>query len=245
MLDHAIPLNERHLMRLSLEYTRYYHDDGTHLGLNMQTPGARPTEMRPDLGSTIRSESRIGGLHHRYSGQRQRSRRARTLFGPSALLAQSPSRSCIAGRDSVRARYQVPSGSKQVTNSFHQPTAAPRRSRHGLLMNDRCHRFTNMYVLRSASAWATDSREAVSLVMRSWMLTTCGFEHPRRLISVARSFFNFTAIAADNCDNLIAGRDLIHSSEQRALVRSTGVRHGAGPHRREVGGRRSGEVPIS
>jgi putative transposase len=67
MLDHAIPLNERHLMRLSLEYVRYYHDDRTHLGLNKQTPGARSAEMRPDLVSTIRAEPRIGGLHHRYT----------------------------------------------------------------------------------------------------------------------------------------------------------------------------------
>ena len=67
MLDHVIPLNERHLMRLSLEYVRYYHDDRTHLGLNKQTPGARSAEMRPDLVSTIRAEPRIGGLHHRYT----------------------------------------------------------------------------------------------------------------------------------------------------------------------------------
>ena len=66
MLDHAIPLNERHLMRLSLEYVRDYHDDRTHLGLDKQTPGARSAEKRPDLISTIRAEPRIGGLHHRY-----------------------------------------------------------------------------------------------------------------------------------------------------------------------------------
>ena len=65
MLDHVIPLNERHLMRVSLEYVRYYHDDRTHLGLNKATPGARSTEMRPDLDSTIQAEPRIGGLHHR------------------------------------------------------------------------------------------------------------------------------------------------------------------------------------
>jgi putative transposase len=67
MLDHVIPLNERHLMRLSLEYVRYYQDDRTHLGLNKEMPGARLTEMRPDLHSTIRAEPRIGGLHHRYT----------------------------------------------------------------------------------------------------------------------------------------------------------------------------------
>jgi len=67
MLDHVIPLNERHLMRVSLEYILYYHDDRTHLGLNKETPGARSIEMRPDLHSTIRAEPRIGGLHHRYT----------------------------------------------------------------------------------------------------------------------------------------------------------------------------------
>ena len=56
MLDHVIPLNERHLMRLSLEYVRYYQDDRTHLGLNKETPSARLTEMRPDLHSTIGAE---------------------------------------------------------------------------------------------------------------------------------------------------------------------------------------------
>ncbi len=61
---HVIPLNERHLTRLSLEYVRYYQDDRTHLGLNKETPSARLTEMRPDLPSTIRAEPRIGGLHH-------------------------------------------------------------------------------------------------------------------------------------------------------------------------------------
>ena len=62
-----IPLNERHLMRLGLEYVRYYHDDRTHLGLNKGTPGARPAESLPDVVRTPRAEERIGGLHHRYT----------------------------------------------------------------------------------------------------------------------------------------------------------------------------------
>ena len=49
MLDHVIPLDERHLIRLSLAYVCYYHDDRTHVGLNKETPGARPTESRPDV----------------------------------------------------------------------------------------------------------------------------------------------------------------------------------------------------
>lgn len=41
MLDHVIPFNERHLMRLLSDYVRYYHDDRTHLGLDKQTPSGR------------------------------------------------------------------------------------------------------------------------------------------------------------------------------------------------------------
>lgn len=67
MLDHVIPLEERHLIRLSLEYVRYYHDDRTHIGLNKETPGARPTESRPNVAGALRAEERIGGLHHRYT----------------------------------------------------------------------------------------------------------------------------------------------------------------------------------
>ena len=67
MLDHVIPLNERHLIRLSLEYVRYYHDDRTHIGLNKETPGARPSESRPDVVGAPRAAERIGGLHHRYT----------------------------------------------------------------------------------------------------------------------------------------------------------------------------------
>ncbi len=67
MLDHVIPLEERHLIRLSLEYVRYYHDDRTHIGLNKETPGARPTESRPNAVRALRAEKRIGGLHHRYT----------------------------------------------------------------------------------------------------------------------------------------------------------------------------------
>jgi len=67
MLDHVIPLNERHLRRLGLEYLAYYHDDRTHIGLNKATPTRRPIELRPTDTNRIQSRSRIGGLHHRYS----------------------------------------------------------------------------------------------------------------------------------------------------------------------------------
>ena len=67
MLDHVIPLNARHLMRLSVEYVVYYHDDRTHIGLNKEAPGARSAESRPGSLSVVQADPRIGGLHHRYS----------------------------------------------------------------------------------------------------------------------------------------------------------------------------------
>jgi putative transposase len=63
LLDHVIPVNERHLKRLPLEYVRYYHEDRTHLGLNKDTPANRI----PSKGSgPVLSSPRLGGLHHRY-----------------------------------------------------------------------------------------------------------------------------------------------------------------------------------
>ena len=66
MLDHVIPLNERHLMRLSHEYISYYHEDRTHIGLDKATPSVRPVEPRPVEAAKVIASQRIGGLHHRY-----------------------------------------------------------------------------------------------------------------------------------------------------------------------------------
>jgi len=63
LLDHAIALNERHLKRFLREYISYHHEDRTHLGLGKETPGGR-THSRPS--GRIWSQSRLGGLHHRY-----------------------------------------------------------------------------------------------------------------------------------------------------------------------------------
>jgi putative transposase len=41
LLDHVVPLNERHLRRLLSEYVRYYHEDRTHLSLKKDTPASR------------------------------------------------------------------------------------------------------------------------------------------------------------------------------------------------------------
>ena len=63
LLDHVIPLDERHLKRLLREYISYHHEDRTHLGLRKETPGGRS----PSLASgRVGSRPRLGGLHHRY-----------------------------------------------------------------------------------------------------------------------------------------------------------------------------------
>ncbi len=65
MLDHVVPLSERHLKRLLSEYVRYYHDDRTHLGLAKDTPCGR-ARAQSNPGSRVVSFPRLGGLHHRY-----------------------------------------------------------------------------------------------------------------------------------------------------------------------------------
>jgi putative transposase len=67
MLDHVIPLNERHLLRLGREYIAYYHHDRTHIGLQKETPLARPMESRLTPRSQVLALRRLGGLHHRYT----------------------------------------------------------------------------------------------------------------------------------------------------------------------------------
>jgi hypothetical protein len=65
LLDHVIPINERHLKRLLSEYVRYCHDDRNHLGLEKDTPNPRVRVEQKD-GSQILSFPRLSGLHHRY-----------------------------------------------------------------------------------------------------------------------------------------------------------------------------------
>lgn len=65
LLDHVIPLNEKHLKRLLSEYIRYYHVDRTHLGLEKDAPNGRPS-AKPTRDSKVVSFPRLGGLHHRY-----------------------------------------------------------------------------------------------------------------------------------------------------------------------------------
>ena len=63
--DHVIAINEAHVRRLGRELVAYYHEDRTHLGLEKDTPAGRPVELKPE-GGRLESQSRIGGLHHRY-----------------------------------------------------------------------------------------------------------------------------------------------------------------------------------
>ena len=63
LLDHIIAVSERHLKRLLSDYVRYYHEDRTHLGLGMGTPGGR---IHSTTCGQIVAHERLGDLHHRY-----------------------------------------------------------------------------------------------------------------------------------------------------------------------------------
>src|SRR5215467_15150195 len=63
MLDHVIPLHERHVLRLGREYITYYHEDRTHIGLHKETPAVRRVESHPIPASPESLWS--GRLRHR------------------------------------------------------------------------------------------------------------------------------------------------------------------------------------
>ena len=63
-LNHISILNEKHACRTIREFLKYYPDDRTHLGLDMDTLGGRQVEP-PELGA-VKSRPIMGGLHHRY-----------------------------------------------------------------------------------------------------------------------------------------------------------------------------------
>ena len=67
MLDHIIPLDERHLRRLLREYASYHNADRIHDALNKDAPNGRPVEQRPSPAASIVAQPRLGGFHHRYS----------------------------------------------------------------------------------------------------------------------------------------------------------------------------------
>ena len=62
ILDHVIPLNERHLRRLLRDYVSYIHDS-----LEKDTPNQRAAEQKPVENAAVISMPRLGGLHHRYA----------------------------------------------------------------------------------------------------------------------------------------------------------------------------------
>jgi transposase InsO family protein len=66
ILDHVIPLDERHLRRLVRDYVNYHHDDRLHDSLDKDVPNRRPVENKPSPFETVTSSARLGGLHHRY-----------------------------------------------------------------------------------------------------------------------------------------------------------------------------------
>ncbi len=66
LLDHVVVFHERHLVRLVRAYISYHHDDRTHLGLDKDTPTARPVTPRPSPTAQVVALQRVGGLHHRY-----------------------------------------------------------------------------------------------------------------------------------------------------------------------------------
>ena len=65
LLDHIVPLNERHLKRLLSEYVDYFHHDRTHLALKKDTPYSRSVAAQMP-NTRIVALPRLGGLHHRY-----------------------------------------------------------------------------------------------------------------------------------------------------------------------------------
>jgi putative transposase len=68
LLDHVIPCDERHLLRLLTAYVRqYYHPARTHQGIERQTP-VQPDHPVLPASRTVpwRAEPILGGLYHTY-----------------------------------------------------------------------------------------------------------------------------------------------------------------------------------
>jgi hypothetical protein len=87
LLDHVIPLNEEYLRRLVRDYVSYFHEDRIHDGLGKDTPNRRPVQKKLCPEATVLSSARLGGLHYRTLGGRQRNSHA----------GFSPYRSVIVG----------------------------------------------------------------------------------------------------------------------------------------------------
>ena len=69
LLDHIIPLDERHLHKLIREYIdRYYHPVRTHSSLEHKPPVINSTVQQQKLSpnAELQSEPVLGGLYHNY-----------------------------------------------------------------------------------------------------------------------------------------------------------------------------------
>jgi transposase InsO family protein len=71
LLDHIIPLNERHLEYLVREYiSKYYNPARTHQGIDCQTPiPSKEWPVSSAVETVLVSEPILGGLYHNYKKQ--------------------------------------------------------------------------------------------------------------------------------------------------------------------------------
>ena len=68
LLDHIIPLNQRHLERLLNEYVDYYNNVRTHQTLGGDTPVKSVTLPQTAVKDTVLAARPIlGGLYHSYN----------------------------------------------------------------------------------------------------------------------------------------------------------------------------------
>jgi putative transposase len=68
LLDHIIPLDEKHLECLLKEYVdNYYNPHRTHQGIERQTPFPSSKTKKVSIADTsLISEPVLGGLYHNY-----------------------------------------------------------------------------------------------------------------------------------------------------------------------------------
>ena len=65
-LDHALILNDRHLLRVVREYTHYFDQERPHQGIGQRIPAHYDRPVSSPTGN-ISSKAFLGGLHHGYS----------------------------------------------------------------------------------------------------------------------------------------------------------------------------------
>lgn len=66
IMNHVVPLSERHVRRLLRDYQKYFEQDRSHYALDKETPGKRETMNKPTETAEVIALPRLGGLHHRY-----------------------------------------------------------------------------------------------------------------------------------------------------------------------------------